>query len=223
MTRLLLVLFSVLSFSQCDTIAKNNDDKCKEYNKKSTELINSFYMNEDSLYLDSALFYIEKGLEKCEEYESLFSLRKLSVLSLQQNYSEGLLFVKTFDEEMFSDLPYFKNLLLNRFKAMNSLSKGDTVERNSYLNYIIKDLKDFLNSHKKEIDSIYKLDNAQEILNSPYSTSIIQFYYYRSILEGDESIKKELNVLKDKESVNNDFLEVILTTLEHDFMVFMGI
>jgi hypothetical protein len=70
-------------------------------------------------------------------------LRKLHILAEQQKFSEAVNFLETFDKEMFSDLPYFQELLINRFKAMEAIKENDINKRNKYLQRCVTMIDNF--------------------------------------------------------------------------------
>ena len=160
MGRLILLLTLVLS--QCVSAPETNNapcDKSEINNQKSADYYAKYYMDGDQSHLDSALFYIDEVLGSCEKYAGLLSLRKLSILSVKRDYSQALQFIETFDEEIFSDLPYFQNLLKNRFNAMKSQAEGDFDMRDYYLKSSIEEINKFLSMNKTKGDSLLGLSD----------------------------------------------------------------
>jgi len=211
-----------LLFFQCASKKDENIPKCEQINQETAELIHEFYLDNNHSHLDSALKYIDNYLEKCKEYELLFSLRKLSILSLKKEYSDALMFIETFEDKMFGDLSYFKTILLYRFKAMQAHSDGKIKNRDDYLDSIIKELDKFILDNKNEVDSLLQLDDIEDILSNSLSTTLMQYYYYKSILEGHEKVQSEIYSVFDKKEGNKDFYEMIITTFNEDFLIFTG-
>ncbi|MBW6480543.1 MAG: hypothetical protein K0B37_14035 [Bacteroidales bacterium] len=211
-----------LLFVQCGNLAVNDSSKCDVINEKTAKLVYDYYFNNDLLLLDSALIYIDEGLKKCNKYEKLFSLRKLGVLSLKQNYNDALQFIESFDENMFGELPYFKNFLNNRFIAMQAHFVGDSVTRNSYLNEIVAEIDLFLSMNDKEIKALLKLSDVNEILENPLTTSLMQYYYYKALLEGAENVKVKLNLLYRNQMISEEFKDILISIFDEDFLVFVG-
>jgi len=215
-------LIIILLFFHCISKKDENISKCKEINQETAELIHEFYLDNNNSHLDSALKYLDEYLEKCKKYELLFSLRKLSILSLKKEYYDAIMFIETFEDNMFGDLPYFKTLLLYRFKAMQAHSSGKIKKRDNYLDSIIKELGKFVQENKNEVDSLLQIDDVEDVLNNSLSTTLIQYYYYKSILEGHEKVESEVYSVFDKKEGNKDFYKMIISTFNEDFLIFTG-
>jgi len=222
MVRLLLILSLLLS--GCNLTPEKDDasDKCELNNQKSAESYYRYYFDGDQSHLDSALFYIDEVLGSCEEYLGLLSLRKLSILSEKQEYSQALNFIETFDEDLFSDLPYFQDLLKYRFSAMREHSKGNLELRNRYLESGIENISEFLSANKTKADSLVRLPEVGNILSDPLGTAITQYYFYKSVVEGPESIGAEITNLQEEQRWNEEFIDFLRTCLQEDFLIFNG-
>lgn len=220
LTEAIIIFFFGLLFTQCS----NESDKinCNEINRKSIQYINQYYIDNDKRHLDSALFYIERGINNCSNYENVLSLRKLSVLSEQQNYLDAIEFIESFDKEMFSDLPYYQELLINRFRVMKAINQKDINKRNKYLEKCVTLVEDYLGDHENEIDSLFRQSNIENILNDPLSTALTQYYYYKSLIDF-ESVNQVLNEKLDDSESNNKFINYLIEYLQTDFMEFNGI
>jgi len=217
-----LILLFILLFSQCESSTQRYIDLCEKNNVKSSELISQFYMDNDTLHLDSALIYIDEIYQKCDDLKGLLSLRKLSIYSMKKDYSKALLFINTFNDGFFGDLTYFKNFLLNRFNAMRFQDIGDLKKRNDYLKFIVNDLEGFLVSNEGKVNSLFKLSDVEEILRNPISTPVIQYYYYKAMLEGTERTEAKLKLREKTKGGNKEFYEFIKTTFQEDFMIYIG-
>lgn len=212
------LILTVIFFYNCDHITIMEPSLCEKIAEKTNELILDYYLEDDSSKLDSALIYINEGIENCKDHERLFSLRKLGILSLRHNFSDALLFI-----EKSSDIVLIeKNFLLNRFLAMQAHFAGDMVKRNAYLKDIIIDLEMLLASNDKDIKTLLTLTDVTEILNSSFTTSLMQYYYYKSILEGSENIKAELNLRYKNGIISEEFIDILTSTFDEDFLVFLG-
>jgi hypothetical protein len=212
------LLLTVLFFYNCDHFTINESSLCEMIAEKTNELILDFYLEDDFSKLDSALIYINEGIENCKDYERLFSLRKLGILSLRQNFSDALLFIEKSNDSVLIE----KNFLFNRFLAMQAQFAGDMAKRNAYLKEIIKDLDMLLASNDKEIKSLLTLTDVSEILNSSFTTTLMQYYYYKSILEGSEYIKSELDLHYKNRIISEEFFDIMTSTFDEDFLVFIG-
>ena len=67
---------------------------------------------------------------------------------------------------------------------MKSQYSGDTISRNKYIESIVVELKDSIANHSYEIDSVFRLSNIFDITKNRHTFTIIQYYYYRSQIEG---------------------------------------
>jgi len=112
---------------------------CDEFSRESALFFNEFYIDNNEQKLDSALFYTNKSLDHCDKYKNFMSLRKLSILSEIHNYTKAIEFIETFEKNMFSDLPYYQKLLIERFNVMKSINDGDDYHRDKSLNKCISD------------------------------------------------------------------------------------
>lgn len=224
-----LILSVILIFIQFDVLATKvvKTDTCKEYNKKSFNLINKFYIDGDTSDLDSAVYYINKALSlsSCEKYQGLLSLRKIGILSIKRDYPNALTFIDSLNNNLYSDLPYFKDLLRDRFQAMEAQEKGNKVMRNYYLKSIIKLLENYLSKNRTKIDSLLELPDVNKIIGTSQATAITEYYYYKSILVGKEKIIDELQMQQKSKGLNKEFYDYLISYLQeqNDFMVFNGI
>lgn len=186
--------------------------------EKTNELILDYYLADDSSKLDSALIYINEGIKNCKDHERLFSLRKLGILSLSHNFTDAVLFIEKSNNSVLIE----KNFLLNRFLAMQAHFAGDMGKRNAYLKAIILELDLFLATNDEEIKILLKLTDVNEILNSKFTTPLMQYYYYKSILEGSENIKAELNLQYKNKIISKELVDILTSTFDEDFLVFIG-
>jgi hypothetical protein len=175
-------------------------------------------MHDDVAYLDSALFYIDEVFGKCKKDDPMMALRKLQVYAYQHDMSNAIKFISTLDSSLFYPF-YYKNLLLNRFKAMAAQEKGDTLNKNIFLENIVSDIKEFISLHQDELDTLMQ---SQSILQSPYSFAPIQFYYYKSQIEGIEKINTEIDSLQQAINGDEEYFWMIRTGLQYDLMAFTG-
>lgn len=217
LAKTIVTVFIGTFFTQC-----NNKINCDEINEKTTQLINQYYFDNNNEYLDSIMFYLDKGINKCDNCEKILSLRKLSILAEQQNFSEAIKFVKTFDKEMFSDLPYYQELLINRFKVMEAIRENDINTRDRYLAKCVVIIDNYLLANKQKVDSLLKQPNIENILKNPLSTALTQYYYYKST-NNINGILKDLNKKKREKNINNEFIDYLIDYLQTDFMEFNGI
>ncbi|MFV0290426.1 MAG: hypothetical protein ACK5IJ_05930, partial [Mangrovibacterium sp.] len=129
---------------------------------------------------------------------------------------------KTFDKEMFSDLPYYQELLINRFKVMEAIRENDINTRDRYLAKCVVIIDNYLLANKQKVDSLLKQPNIENILKNPLSTALTQYYYYKST-NNINGILKDLNKKKREKNINNEFIDYLIDYLQTDFMEFNGI
>ena len=219
---ILIALLIVDLFSyQCSSNKKYTKVKCQECNEKSYEFLNKFFINNDTLLLDSSSFYIHQAINNCKKYNKIIIFRELTILSLKHDYDKALLFIDKYVWEM-DDLPYYKSVLKKRFRAMKLQSKGNMIERNEYLKSTVSEIDEFIGLNKRKVDSLFKMKDIKDILNNPLHMAIIQDYYYKSLLYGPDSIKKELDSIQKSDDINKDFIEMLKDFMDEDFMVFNG-
>ncbi len=217
LTKTIVIIFIGTLFIQC-----NNKINCDEINKKSAQLVNQYYFDKNNDHLDSAMYYIDKKINICGNYKNLLSLRKLSILAEQQKFSEAIKFVKTFDKEMFSDLPYYQELLINRFKAMEAIKENDINTRDRYLVKCIELIDYYLLANEHKVVALLQQPNIENILKNPLSTAITQYYYYKFI-NNTKDVLKDLKEKKQEKNINTEFIDYLLDYLQTDFMEFNGI
>jgi|GEM_PF-6669136 len=215
----LLIIFSLGSCSsekcsQCD---------CNKIKEDSYNLINAFYIDNDSNKLEKSVLLCDKGIQCCDSMVNFFSLRKLCVLAELKDYDKALIFIESIDSIMFTQLPYYKSYLKTRFVAMRAQNKNDTITRDSCLKMIENQLDGFLQSKKNEVNEMTLKNEVSEILSDPLSTTITQYYYVKSILYGNKSVEDELNELCKAGRFNSRFAEHILIYCKTSLLEFIGI
>jgi hypothetical protein len=218
-----VILLGLLLVQRSSDVKSSSFDICEDYNNMSAECITKFYYDNDYKHLDTALIYIDEALLSCKQYKKLLSLRKLSILSIKQDFAPALTFIDSIDRDLFGELPYFHNLLRNRFVAMRYQSENKIQSRNSNLKLSIDEIEDFLSLNKFKVDSLVQLQEIDKILSNRLSTALTQYYYYKSIVEGKENITNEISNKQNEINGNSDFFDYLKDCLEEDFMIFIGI
>ena len=214
----LFVIFFALLCIQCHSQEKF--DKCRENDEKSSRCIFEYQMTENAIYLDSALFYINEVLGTCQiDYK--LALRKVIIYTEKQDFEKAINFTDSLDSNLFF-LPYYKSLISNRVKAMKAQYEGDTIARNKFINTIVLEVGDYMEQNKNEIDSFMKLPDIEEVLKSPYSIVPVQYYYYKSLIEGVEKTKLQVDSLQQAIRGNEEYFEMIKVAIDEDFMYFVG-
>lgn len=218
---ILLALFLI----QCNNSLKIKKEtrKCDEYKIKYAECVFRFQINDDVRHLDTALTLINKGLKICNRDQSSFTLRKLVILSFKKEYDLAVYFIDSLDKKIFNYLPFYQKLLKKRFLAMKAQENNDYKLRNSYINSIIDDINKYLISKKSEINTLITQKDINKVLSNSNHIALIQYYYYKSIVNGKEKIEEEINNKQKETNGNEDFFDIIKSVLDEDFMIFRGI
>ncbi|MDR2408011.1 MAG: hypothetical protein LBE13_07865 [Bacteroidales bacterium] len=218
------IIFTILVFTiiQCSS-NKKQEDKCKINNEKSARCQVEYFLTDDISYLDSALYYINEVFDDCEQYKLLLVLgmRKLVIYSTIKEYTKAIYFVDTLcKKEIISQ--FYKNVLTNRFNAMNAQYKGDTVSKKIYIQQAFNEVEQLFLSCKEELYSF---------LQKPYETIYeydkiilpVQYYYYKVQIEGIDKVKAEVDSLQKAISGDEQYFDLIRQMLEEDLMSFSGI
>jgi hypothetical protein len=214
----------VFSFCQCSNATKaRQDDNCKQIGEKIGILLFDYKVYRDTTYarLDTALNLIDSIFCNCPKYYVGLSTSKLKILCFEKRYSEAIDYIKSLDDIKLRPL-LKKSILLNRFYAMQSQYKGDTISRNKFIKGIVVELRDTFSNVK--IDSILQLPNDLDIIRSGKGFTLMQYYYYRAQIEGVNKISNELDSFQKRINGNPKFFNRLLKKpLEDDFMEFNGI
>lgn len=217
-----MLLFLCAFFTQCSgrVFDKFDNAECDSIAWELSYLMNDYYIigkEQSFIRLDSALLIIESIDGKCEKYNTVNSLRKLSILSIKQEYSQAIKYAEQLNDTIIA--PIYKVVIINRFKAMIAQKEEDIDAKNQYIRKIIDVLQTQLPPN--EIDSMLHLCDIDSIMQYPKYIYLTQYYYYRVQLEGFDKIISELNsVVKDCEQ---DVLWILKPEKDSDFMVFNGI
>ncbi|MDA3865633.1 MAG: hypothetical protein PF489_02660 [Salinivirgaceae bacterium] len=219
----LITVFTIILYS-CHSNKKNyDDDWCKKMEKISADCMFKYQINDDAKYLDSALFTTDKALRECSKQKVLFSFRKLDILSKQQDYTEAISFIKSMNEPIISELTYYNDYLENRYKAMYYQSKGNLTKRDSCLNLILLDMQSFIKKNNERIIDLLRSEDVNTILENSFAVVYIQYFYTKSILEGTENIKVELDSLQSSREINKEYVDFIYQQcVQNDFMDYVG-
>lgn len=220
----LLSIILLFAFNSCDSSSTKNRLTCDELNIKTTELIDGYYVTEDKTYIDSTLILLNEGIKSCDDYRKLFSLRKLGVLSLKNDYEQAISFIDTIDESLFVYDPYYLEVIEFRFKAAQNFYHGDTVSGNYYLKKIVALLGNFLKENEKELNALLSQSEISVILQNEMSTAFIQHANYHALLNGREKTANHIITMFKSNEWNMEFYDMILNFIDNeDILIFMGV
>lgn len=189
---------------------------CDKINEESLHFIDRYNQYKVQQDLDSALFYTNKGLKNCKEYEGLFLMRKLVIYSLGERYSEGIELLSKLGKDVL--FPCYHKVLVFRFKIMKAIYEQRINEKDKLLKECILLLNNFLLEKKNELDSLFNQSDFGVILSNPLSTLVTQYYYYKSLV----NVKQTKEELMRKKHFNNEFREYLFSFFEDDIMKFKG-
>jgi len=218
--RVVLLLFMV-SLVRCSA-NREKTGRCNGMNQRSVNYISSFSMQGDTAYLDTALSLTDSALKDCKQYSTIFFFRKLDILSRKHDYPAAIDLIRSLDKPVFNELSYYNNYLLNRFRAMYYQEKGDLPERNQCLENNLRDLEHFITLHEGTINSLIAYPDPDSILNNPLHMPFVQYYYCRSVLNGPQKTKAELDSLRKAGKLNPRFHEFLMACIYTDLSDFNG-
>lgn len=220
----IIIFLSIIFSQECRGANKENEERCERLSEKVNILYFEYSFFNDTTYtrLDSALCLIDSLTSVCDKYYVGLSTTKIKILSLKKEYMEAIGFINTLEKDKI--LPLNKSILLKRFYAMKAISNGDSISFNKYLKSIVEELKVNMTENSKEIDSVFRLPNILDITKNRHVYSVIQYYYYRSQIEGSTKISLELDSIQQRTNGNIEFFDNMLKkNLDNDFMSFNGI
>ncbi|MDR1347407.1 MAG: hypothetical protein LBJ63_03115 [Prevotellaceae bacterium] len=231
----ILFIILLVTIFQCSSNNKQ-DDKCKINNEKSARCDMEYQLDKDISHLDSALYYINEVFDECIEckkYAFLLGMRKVVIYSMKNEYLNSINFLDTLlEKEIISQ--FYKDVLTNRFNAMNAQYYGDSLLMNIYVKNAFSEIEQFFLSHKSSIDSFLnmpyitayeqsELHYGVSKLQKQYIIIPVQYYYYKAQIEGIEKVRNEVDSLQNAINGDEKYFEIIRIMLEEDFMRFMGI
>jgi hypothetical protein len=231
------IIFTILVFTFIKCASSDRQCiKCEINNEKSARCDMEYQLDNDVSHLDSALYYINEVFDECVEcrkYAFLLGMRKVCLYSIKNEYENAINFSDTlYEKDIITE--YYKNILFNRFKAMEAQINGDTLIKNVYLKNAFSEIEQFFISHKPSIDSFLNMPyitayEQSELhyevseLQKQYIIIPVQYYYYKSQIEGIDKVKAEVDSLQKAINGDEQYFETIRIMLEEDFMRFMGI
>lgn len=185
-------------FSSCNGQNKNTDS-CNLYQKKARSKLNSYYKNNDKSLLKEALKEAEKSLS-CSKNVGTIEL-KLSLLALLQDYKSGYEYIETLTDRDFK-YKYRKDMNYYYFLSMDYSSKGDTLNRNKFLNKTVESIQNYL-------------DNDATLNNKLNEEAYYDLFSIKKIFMDKQKIDIEIDKLE-KKNPNNDFFKVLRSSIGED-------
>ncbi|MDR1347406.1 MAG: hypothetical protein LBJ63_03110 [Prevotellaceae bacterium] len=180
--------------------------------------------------------YINEVFDDCEKYQPLLGMRNVVIYSIKNEYLNSINFLDTLlEKEIITQ--FYKNILTNRFNAMNAQYNGDTVSKKKYVQQAFNEVEQFCILNKSKIDSFlnmpyvtayevnelnYKLSELQEKYLQ-YNFVLLQYYYYKAQIEGIDKVKSEIDSLQNAVNGDEKYFEILRITIEEDFMRFIGL
>lgn len=219
-----LSLILLFAFSGCNLSNEDNSITCDELNIKTVELIDGYYATNDKAYIDSTLILLNEGIKKCDDYRKLFSLRKLGVLSIINEYEEAINFINKIDKSLFVSDPFYLKVIEFRFKAAQKFYQRNSESGNYYLQKIVDLLDNYIKENDNEFNELFSQREISIILQNSMSTAFIQYANYLALLNGRDSTANHINFLFQSNGWNMELYDMILNFIENeDILIFMGI
>lgn len=92
---------------------------------------------------------------------------------------------------------YIKSMYLNRFKALESESRSDTIHRNQYYNEGLSAIRLYMNEHPSDKETL------------------CEYYLFKMLFTDRTEVLREVELLKKQEMYENEFLEVLIETINN--------
>ena len=236
-TLIILIFIGVFSFCCSKTIVDKSID-CDKLEKEISKLQLDYVLLNDTTYLrlDSALLLIDTMLCNCEKYYTGLITSKLKILGIKKQYKEALILINELDENKI--FPLKKNVLKNRFMAMQAQYSGNFSEKNRLINENFLIYKQIFYNNKNEIIKTLQSEDYEYILSNKYVFDILGYFYYKSQLFEYNDIIVEIDNLQKEINGNiiffDDFLKEWINTpdffntsfefsKEENFMYFNGL
>ena len=205
---------------KCD---KSFCDSCSEI---SAMLYDEFSFTNDSSYLDSSLFVINRALHECSNYEYyvILCMRKLCILSDKREFESASLFLDSVDlKKRIPVFPYLQSVYHNRLVAMQYQEAGDMRSKDSCLNLVVEELNGYLTENKIAIDSMLCERNIVSIEKSVIDFPLKQYFYYLTALKGRQKVDSIIDSIQQVGDYNQDYIETLRDIYDDEFMRFWGI
>lgn len=214
-----LYLIVLLFVSSCNFVQPSetfeNDNKCIENNDISVFFIDRFFIENDSVLLDSAMMAIDNVFGNCPDLDILLSFRKLYIFSLQKEFKKSYEFINSLSDTILMYLPYYKTVIFNRFKAMDAQYKNDFKTRDLFLKENLSILENFYKQNKDTINKHIKQKNYNNFCHF-----FNQYYFYKYQLFDKDSLNNELDSLIINFNVDENLIKIIKEQSQSDFMEF---
>lgn len=223
----LVLMTCLLSCIRFDTLGNSqvNDVFCDSCDRISSYyFFDRYYLEGEEEYLDSAINTINLAIPKCVHSDLIydFSIRKLAALCGKKEYDQAISFLDSIDFRG-HDHSCYKQVVFNRIHAMKCQSMEDIAGRNLYLQGIAELLQDFLAENKSVVDSVWLNIDDKSYDSLLFATT--QYYYYLSVLNGEQRATMELDSLYSNGRMNMACLERLKRSCNYScrFMVFLGL
>jgi len=186
-------------FSSCNGQNKNADS-CKFYQKKARSKLNDYYKNNDKSLLKEALTEAEQAL-KCSKNIETIEL-KLSLLALLKDYKSGYEYTKMLTDRDFK-YKYKKEMNYYYFLSMDYATKGDTLNRNKFLNKTVQGIQSYLDK-----------ENIRN--NKLNEEAYYDLFSFKKMLMNKQKIDIEIDKIEKKYPYNNEFFKALKSSIEED-------
>ena len=214
---LILTLFCFLFFQLRCSSERSQRLRIKEYERlisQGAKWVDSFFMslNPDSIYLDSALVYLNAAA-KCECVErDIILYNKGFVYFHKRDYEKAIETIDSIDTEQFA---LMESIIIEKIKAKRAESCGNMIERDIHYNNIVEEIDRYLSLNQPVFDSIMRLpDKAAIWKDSRFAGLHYLQIYHRAEIIGADRMNRELDSLQTKKSYNTDYIDEVKEDVE---------
>lgn len=198
--KLLILCVVIYLFNSCNGQTKD-EGGCILYQKKARIKLNSYYKSNDKSLLREALKETERSLN-CSKNIGSIEL-KLSLLGLLKDYKSGYEYIETLADKDFR-FKYKKKMNYHYFLAMDYSSKGDTLNRNKFLNEAVEDILSYL-------------DDEEGVSNNKLNEELYyDLFSIKKLFTKKQKIDIEIDEIKKKYPNNVEFFETLKNSIEDD-------
>jgi len=199
-------------------VGQNDSINCSVIEERSSYYLGMYTITDNESYIDSAMAYIWINPINCQENYTKLVQYRLRIYSVKEHFEQAQTFINSLNNEFLS-VPYSIEILSNRFYAMEAQMHGDVAKRNSHIRLILDDIDSLLNHNDTMLRRLVETRDIEAILHDDLHISIVQYFYYLSILEPENDVlSREVYLQTRFHSINNEFVEYIRTWLGEDFL-----
>lgn len=186
---------------------RKHEKRYFEIMQKSAHCFLEFSLNSDSIYLDSALLYNNQAAKlKIKKYNVAILYNKAYIYFLKSDYKNAITTLDSIDTLQMNSV--YKTVLIEKTKAKDAETRGDTLLQKKHFDNIIKKYDGFIEKNKTMFDSIMRLPDPKRILEIPnYGAYFFERSYYNAKSKGLNAALFELDSIQKAAEYNLDHIE----------------